>query len=276
MKVLRAIGGFFAKIGRWIRDTAWVQPLLIVGGIFAIVFSIQPTVKWVESWFDSGSEGVAYYKNFRLKLNGAQDQTSEADGLFKYLVDQSNGVATADQVNRYGEKFFVAFVQEDCATCESCYYGFDYLQDNWNKNGYNITDGGSFKLYTIFIDTIDTDDNDANLFQKYFYGNYDTVFETTAGTIQESYYYINNGGPTSNYATEVTKMESEDTFSSPTTFLVDFSDIEYRNEYGVSEVLFAFDGTAQGGGSTTSPQAKARTLCDAWNHEGIFAKDYQG
>ena len=41
MVVLRAIGNFFARIGRWIRDTAWVQPLLIVGGIFAIIFSMQ-------------------------------------------------------------------------------------------------------------------------------------------------------------------------------------------------------------------------------------------
>ena len=44
MKVLRAIGGFFAKIGRWIANTAWIQPLLIVGGIFGIIFSI-PYIK---------------------------------------------------------------------------------------------------------------------------------------------------------------------------------------------------------------------------------------
>ena len=41
MAILRAIGRFFAKIGRWIRDTAWVQPLLIVGAIFGLIFSFE-------------------------------------------------------------------------------------------------------------------------------------------------------------------------------------------------------------------------------------------
>ncbi len=274
MKVLRAIGGFFVKIGRWIRDTAWVQPLLIVGGIFAIVFSIQPTVNWIESMFDSGSKDVAYYNNFRLSLEGCEDEDSEADELFKYLQARADESATEEQINRYGDKFFIAFVQEDCVGCESAYYGFEYLQDNWDRNGYTINDDSSFKLYTIFIDT--ENDDDVNLFQRYFYGNYGEVFETTSGTIQESYYYINNGGTSSTYATEVSNMESEETFVSPTTFLIDFSDdLSYRNEYGVSEVFFAVDGTAIGGGSATSPQAKARTLCDAWNHEGKFAKDWQ-
>ena len=35
MIILKAIGAFFVKIWRWIKDTAWVQPLLIVGAIFA-------------------------------------------------------------------------------------------------------------------------------------------------------------------------------------------------------------------------------------------------
>ena len=55
MKVLRAIGRFFARIGRWIRDTAWIQPLLIVGGIFGIIFSIPYITNWVKSWFAEGN-----------------------------------------------------------------------------------------------------------------------------------------------------------------------------------------------------------------------------
>ena len=52
MVVLRAIGGFFARIGRWIKETAWIQPLLIVGAIFAVIFSIPHIIKGVSSWFD--------------------------------------------------------------------------------------------------------------------------------------------------------------------------------------------------------------------------------
>ena len=40
MNILRKIATPFVAIWRWIKETAWVQPLLIVGIIFAIIFSI--------------------------------------------------------------------------------------------------------------------------------------------------------------------------------------------------------------------------------------------
>ena len=67
MVVLRAIGKFFARIGRWIKETAWVQPLLIVGGIFAIIFSIPYIVKGVSSWFDQkGTASENFYSKFQV------------------------------------------------------------------------------------------------------------------------------------------------------------------------------------------------------------------
>ena len=77
-KVLRAIGGFFAKIGRWIANTAWVQPLLIVGGIFAIIFSIPYIKNWVKSWGEEEEvdEDLEYYKNRAVSCEGAEDGTS--------------------------------------------------------------------------------------------------------------------------------------------------------------------------------------------------------
>ena len=93
MKVLRAIGNFFARIGRWIRDTAWVQPLLIVGGIFAIIFSIPYITNWVGSWFEV-NQSEKYYKDHQLSLKNCDDKKSEADGIFQYLVDISNGTDT--------------------------------------------------------------------------------------------------------------------------------------------------------------------------------------
>ncbi len=270
MKVLRAIGRFFARIGRWIRDTAWIQPLLIVAVIFVIVFSIPYITVWVQSWY-SGDEDVAYYQKFELSLDGAEDGKSEVDDLFNYLYGKENGNVTEAQQNKYGDKFFVTFVQEDCSGCESAYYGFNYLQNNWNKAGYEIKDGGSFKLFTIFVDTMDDDDK-YNLFQKYVYNSYDELFETTAGTYTESWYYLIYED---SLADELANLESEDTFSSPTTFLIDFtSDAPfYSNEFGVSEVLFNYEGTANGGASDSTPQAKATTLRDAWNHEGDFSQE---
>ena len=40
MKILKVIATPFVALWRWIKETAWVQPLLIVGCIFAVIFSI--------------------------------------------------------------------------------------------------------------------------------------------------------------------------------------------------------------------------------------------
>ena len=70
MFVLRAIGRFFAKIGRWIRDTAWVQPLLIVGGIFAIIFSIPKIVEVVEKAGEESNAAQVFFENKEIKSQG--------------------------------------------------------------------------------------------------------------------------------------------------------------------------------------------------------------
>lgn len=275
MKVLRAIGNFFVRIGRWIRDTAWVQPLLIVGGIFAIVFSIPYITKWVQSWYVAGAEDVTYYNKFKLDLDGCDEKKSEADKLLQYLIDRNNGEATDKQIKEYGDKFFISFVQEDCASCESNYYGFEYLQKNWDKNGYDIDDDNKFGLHTIFLDT-ENDDGD-NLFQKYFYDTYSEIFEETATSVEESFYFVNQSGESGSYKSELVNLEDSSTFSSPTVFLIDLTDNapSYTNKFGVSEVLFAYDGTVKGSGSSSTRQAKAETLRNAWNHAEIFGK-YNG
>ena len=123
MVVLRAIGRFFARIGRWIKETAWVQPLLIVGGIFAIIFSIPYLTKWVKSWFSETSASEKYYTSKKVSLKNAEDHKSDVDGLFDYLVSYSNsdaeGIAKGEK--KFGKKFFLTLVQENCSACEDRY-----------------------------------------------------------------------------------------------------------------------------------------------------------
>ena len=64
-KVLSALGQFFVRIGRWIKDTAWIQPLLIVGVIFAIIFSIPSIVDGINSINDRRNSAQEYYKKFQ-------------------------------------------------------------------------------------------------------------------------------------------------------------------------------------------------------------------
>lgn len=264
MKVLRAIGNFFARIGRWIRDTAWVQPLLIVGGIFAIIFSIPYITNWVGSWFEV-NQSEKYYKDHQLSLKNCDEKKSEADGIFQYLVDISNGTDTEKQAKKYGSKFFLAFVQEGCSGCESGYEGFSTLQSNWNKLGYDIEGDEPFKLHSIFVDEEDKDiENVDSLFEEYFLTrNYAEVFEDAVEVAQSSEYCENQGPSNSSntYWAIADKMDNPDGFQTPTTFLVD-------NENGIIEVLFDFEGT-----DGSDKYAKALTLCDAWNHKGIFTAE---
>ena len=40
MYILKSLSAAFSRFWCWIRETAWVLPLLIVVGIFAVIFSI--------------------------------------------------------------------------------------------------------------------------------------------------------------------------------------------------------------------------------------------
>ena len=95
MLILKAIGSFFVKIWRWIKDTAWVQPILIVGGIFALIFSIPYISEWVSS--AAGKTEGTFYNKYSLSLEGEvilsgnDEAKSEAD---KFTVTYNGNGAT--------------------------------------------------------------------------------------------------------------------------------------------------------------------------------------
>ena len=49
MKFLKILDTPFVKLWGWIKDTAWVQPLLIVGCIFGVIFSIPYISKGIQN-----------------------------------------------------------------------------------------------------------------------------------------------------------------------------------------------------------------------------------
>ena len=62
-KFFKAIGRFFKAIWDWIKTTAWVQPLLIVVIVFAIIFSFSstsPLMKWIKGLANSDTTGEFY------------------------------------------------------------------------------------------------------------------------------------------------------------------------------------------------------------------------
>lgn len=287
MAVLRAIGRFFVRIGRWIKDTAWIQPLLIVGGIFAIIFSIPHLTKWVKSWSKDESASEKYYSSKALSLKGAdKDNSSEVDELFNYLSDYADTKKASEEgKKKFGEKFFLAIVQKSCSACEDRYGGFKTLENNWGKGDSFALEGedglGSepFKLHTIYADS-KNDDGD-NLFEKvYDRSEVGSFFETTIsamnGTNYDHPYYIN--GNESAYDDNLKNLLKREEITTPAIFLIDLTDEGnwgWRSDYGVKEVLFTFDGT-----DGTDDYARARTLRNAWTNNpskgNVFAEEYAG
>ena len=274
MVVLRAIGRFFARIWRWIKETAWVQPLLIVGGIFGIIFSIPYLTKWVKSWFNDSSASEKYYSSKKLSLKNAEGHNSDVDSIFDYLDSYAQQKDVSAGKKKYGEKFFLTLVQEDCAACDDRYGGFKTLEDNWNKGSFTDLDG-SFKMYTIYVDSKNKDGD--NLFEDvYDRVTVTNMFEETISYMSGEYAdhpYKDNSD--SSYVSNLENLTNREEISTPTTFLIDLTDNapDWTSPHGVREVLFSFAGT-----NGSDDFAKARTLHDAWTNvdskDSVFSAKY--
>ncbi len=138
MKVLSAIGRFFARIGRWIKETAWIQPLLIVGAIFAVIFAIPHIINGVKGWFNDSDSTNAFYAQYRLSLTGADQLktgedvgSSQVDKLFTYLADPDKEEEAVKMVGK--ERFFIAFVEKDSSAAEDLCKGLKTFRDKWNN-----------------------------------------------------------------------------------------------------------------------------------------------
>ena len=265
MAILRAIGAFFAKIGRWIRDTAWVQPLLIVGAIFGLIFSIPHIVNGIKSAVNSGGkESVKFYTQYKYDLTNADKHNSKVDKLFA-------DIASGEAKNTVGEKFLLAFVKKDCSVCDSQYEGYKYIVNNWGKGEFeDLKSDKKFKLVTVFIDTEKKIDGEYENLFKYVWENNTYLFENfTEGYESSEYaqYKEYNAGSTS--FTNLYDADDDGNFKieSPTTFLFDYTGSKWswngNSVEGLSEIMFSFPGD--------SAIEKARTLHDCWTHSGVFA-----
>ena len=275
MKVLSAIGGFFARIGRWIKETAWIQPLLIVGAIFAVIFASPHIIDGVKGWFDESDAANKYFAKYQLSLDKANDipegkfvGDSEVDKLFTLLEDNNE----AEIKSQYGEKFFVAFVEKENSTCKDLYGGFKMLEDKWSsKNAeFASVSGDTFKLYTIYTDTVDEADESINYFDVVWSNHYE-LFEDLSRSdyLENTFYAKNKNYKTDNYLSAFVGGSDAKTcpMTSPLVMYFDYTNannVPNQRIKGLSDVLFSVDGS--------SDLEKARTLRDCWSHSDIFGK----
>jgi len=263
MIVLRAIGAFFVRIWRWIKETAWVQPLLIVGVIFAIIFSIPSIVNGIKSLSASMSSSETYYRQFQYSLAGGK--TSKADQVTNFIENKSEGKEYDTNLEKtLGEKFFLVFVSEDCASCNEVKGGFETFQTKFDTT-FNPGDDTKFSMVTIFTDEVTSETTSTESAFVQYMGRHESFFENAAGVGWNSAYKVN--GHISEDDLKVVEQVDPDNFLTPTIMLVDFTLAGgvKTGEYGVSEIMFGVEGE--------SDYKKAELLLDCWKHIGEFSLD---
>jgi hypothetical protein len=259
---MKPIGLFFGKIfgglWNWIKETAWVQPLLIVGSIFAIIFSIPTITEWVNGIAESINSPESYYRNFQRTLEGEED--SDAQKLIDSMMDNDD---------EFGEKFMVAFVQVTCQFCKEAQPAFKELVENTSRYyGTQESDSisevtkdqfGTFKFYTIFIDeTYDfPEDTTTTPFERFLQRN-SAFLERTAEVARNSPFKVNN--QLSEAQIDILESGESNAISTPTVIMYDLSD--NSPEEGISELLISVPGA--------NFYDKSVTLSDAWMHRNLF------
>lgn len=286
MNILKSINASFTKFWRWIKETAWVQPLLIVGAIFAIIFSISKFTNWFGTMASGGS--ASYFTNFRASLEneGKDGIDTDADkltlaiqkitfGNYGSYADAEEAMKADNIINAYGKKFFFLFVESECDGCTKAENAFKILEDNWGTGVWTMDDSEPFKVQAIFADEISTNDSTFDLeddqvaFYRYATRFYENDFWSLAASqLEEAPYKENKSVDDKKYESLATGEASN--WETPTIFLVDFTEEAYNaGRFGLSEVLFGFT-------SGDSDYARATILQNMWNHigkEGSFNND---
>ena len=283
MNVIKSMGVRFNKLWRWIKETAWVQPLLIVGAIFAIIFSIPKFSAWFEA-MGVGSTN-SYYSSHKLSLEGeiklegdyAETDMTQADKITKAVADYSfdaeqgtvkyseseyyKKLSATNIFKDYGEKFFLVYVESTCASCDEAQNGFEALANGWNTT-YAINDAKPFKLHSIFADDTSYNDSkyitsdDSKAFYRYL-SNFTEFWEVASGRLEDNP-YKSNASQSDSYFDNLEKVNAPE-WQVPTIFLVDFTEAAWAaGKAGISEVIFGVTGS--------SSVKKAQLLQQMWNH----------
>ncbi len=280
MNFLKKLATPFVAVGRWIKNTAWVQPLLIVGVIFAVIFSIPSISTAIQE--ATKTSDIAWYAVRQLSLDGTADKNSAADIFFQDYVTAENAWTSGDKetarttMKKYGanDRFILFFVQEDCTTCEETQEASEYLVDNWDTLVNN--DGKTyipFAYQSIICDQEITDNDkykDRKAFE-YLYGNsdfYQFAYDAIEYGVKTNYYRFGTESSTikSNLNSLINSDSSSTTFSGnfQTPMIVEF-DLRDTNksECIISNILYKTIGD--------DVYERSSFLVNLWKRKGVFS-----
>ena len=85
--MLKKLATPFVKFWGWLKETAWIQPLLIVGVVFAIIFSISPIVQAINDAGNASDQAMDFLNQYKYSLEGVygDEDTSDAGNLIENI-----------------------------------------------------------------------------------------------------------------------------------------------------------------------------------------------
>ena len=130
-KILSAIGRFFKGIRNWIKNTAWVQPLLIVSAIFALIMSIRPISNWITEITQVETTSTFY-----------SDHKVDYDTLIEKIEDTNGKDNTV---------LLVIYIKEKNETCEQCVNAQKPLESFFADDHSDSIDGRDYQIAVLDI-----------------------------------------------------------------------------------------------------------------------------
>lgn len=267
MNVLKKLGTPFVALWRWIKETAWVQPLLIVGVIFAIIFSIPSITSWVQSW-DFGDDKYNWLENKQLSLEGITDEKIDGEAArFLSTFEEAQSLwknnekdEAREKMKSYtgdADKLFLYFVQENDAS-DNINEANKYLVEEARKDKVTskVDDykGGNFQYRTIFTDQVIEDKDGEYIYESHTAFEYllkSREFESFYSTIYNAYqntpYYQNiindkvDGVQLDSYQSSINSLRTTTNPSAPTLFIIDLTNND--NENIISNIVFSIEGS---------------------------------
>lgn len=130
---------FFRKIGDYIKNTAWIQPLLIVVVIFLVLFLLNPITTGIKNLWNlittrNNMETVSYKEYVETIKDSAN--------AYEVYYNDHDG----DMTDYKDQKYIVVFTQKNCEHCDEMYD----LMNTYLKSSYN---NGDFKILNVKLTT---------------------------------------------------------------------------------------------------------------------------
>ena len=158
---MNKVKAFFAKVGNYIKNSAWIQPILIVVVIFVVLFSLNPLTNAIKT----GWTKITTVNN--MEKISFQEYT-------EMVYEQEDG----------GEDFVVVFTSSTCDVCPIFYKSVnEYLKTaDYGKN---------FKIYNVDLSLKSTKIKiDGTKYKRYkdtTAGLYSPVGETKQNILNKDY-----------------------------------------------------------------------------------------